>query len=631
MPGVVGLITSMPRKRAESELRRMLATIYHEPFYRVGTWVDEDQGVYVGWSVRRDSFADGMPLQNAGGDLTMVFSGEEFPEPGTAQRLKSRGRACHPEGPAYLAAMCEDDPAFPAGLNGRFHGIVADGRRGTATIFNDRFGLHRLYYHQAKTAFYFSAEAKAILAVRPGLRRVDARGLGEFVACGCVLENRTLFPGIHVLPPASAWRFRHGALESRGSYFKPQEWEEQPPLQPEEYYRAIQQVFTRNLPRYFEARERIGISLTGGLDTRMIMAWRRLPPRSIPCYTFGGMFRDSHDVRVAKRVARVCDQPHEVVDVGRDFLDRFWQYAERSVYLSDGCVDLSRAGDLYVNERARQIAPIRMTGNYGSEVLRGVRAFKPQQPRPGLFRPELLTWVRHAAATYDGLVKAHPVSFAVFRQAPWHHYGLLALEQTQLSLRSPFLDNDLVRTVFRAPASALKTNDLCLRLIADGHPTLSRILTDRGLASSPARAVRAAGLLARSALQFQFKAEYAYDYGMPQWVAGVDHLLKPLRLERLFLGRHKCFHFRIWYRDALAAYVRDMLLDSRTLTRPYLERRGVEAMVQGHTTGRGNYTTEIHKVLTLELLHRLFVDTPFTADAGMDAGMPVRVAEPALT
>jgi asparagine synthase (glutamine-hydrolysing) len=51
-----------------------------------------------------------------------------------------------------------------------------------------------------------------------------------------------------------------------------------------------------------------------------------------------------------------------------------------------------------------------------------------------------------------------------------------------------------------------------------------------------------------------------------------------------------------------------MLLDSRTLSRPYLERKGVEAAVFGHLKGDRNYTTDIHKLLSLELLHRLFLD-----------------------
>jgi asparagine synthase (glutamine-hydrolysing) len=120
-----------------------------------------------------------------------------------------------------------------------------------------------------------------------------------------------------------------------------------------------------------------------------------------------------------------------------------------------------------VNEQAREIAPIRMTGNYGGEVLRRVRAFKPMEPLPALFAPELRAQVSLATDTYRSLQQEHPLSFAVFRQAPWHHYGLLALEQTQLSLRSPYLDNDFVRTVFRAPQSVLTNNDVCLRLIAD--------------------------------------------------------------------------------------------------------------------------------------------------------------------
>jgi asparagine synthase (glutamine-hydrolysing) len=79
-------------------------------------------------------------------------------------------------------------------------------------------------------------------------------------------------------------------------------------------------------------------------------------------------------------------------------------------------------------------------------------------------------------------------------------------------------------------------------------------------------------------------------------------------LERLFLGRHKYSHFRVWYRDALAKYVQEMLLDSRALSRPYLERKKLEAIVQGHVKGERNYTSEIHKVLTLELIHRLLLD-----------------------
>lgn len=599
LPGIVGIVTKRSRDWAEPQLTRMVEALRHEPFYVTGTWIDESLGVYVGWVARRNSFADGMPVRNERHDVTLTFSGEEYPEPGTARRLKERGHDFEVEGPSYLVHLYEEDSCFPKNLNGRFQGLVADLARGTATLFNDRFGLQRIYYHEAADAFYFSAEAKAILAVRPELRSADPRGLGEFITCGCVLENRTLFRGISVLPPASAWSFRGGTIEKKASYFEPREWEEQEPLDAESHYSQLRDVFTANLPRYFNGRERIGVSLTGGLDTRIIMAWRKAPAGSLPCYTFGSMYRENQDVYLARRVSEICDQPYQVITVGDEFLSQFAHYAERSIYLTDACVDVSRSPDLYANEKVREIAPVRMVGTYGSEMLLHAVMFKPGEVAEGLFRPDVLPELRAARETYDASRRTHPVSFVAFRQTPWYHYGVLMLEQTQVAVRTPYLDNDLVKTIYRAPGSVAANEESRMRLIRDGNPALARLRTDRGLGSSA---------IARAYFEFTFKAEYAYDYGMPQSVAQIDHFFAALHLERLWLGRHKIFHFRLWYRTALAKYVQEILLDPRTLARPYLQRSGLETIVRDHLKGNRNYTTEIHRLLSLELLHRIFLD-----------------------
>lgn len=606
MPGIVGLITTMPSEWAGPELQRMLEALHREPFYVTATWIDESLGVYLGWSARKNSFAAGMPVSNEKGDAVLVFAGEEFPEPGTAARLTARGHTLDSAEGSYLVHLYEEDSSFPACLNGCFHGLLADRTRGTVTLMNDRYGMERLYYHKSKDAFYFAVEAKAILAVRPELRSVDTASLGELIALNTVLENRSLFQGISVLPPASLWRFRNGAIEHQGAYFNPGEWEAQPALDPDTYYRDLREVFSQNLPRYFAGRQRVAMSLTGGLDTRAIMAWCKCPEGSLPCYTFGETYRDCRDVLVARRVARVCGQPHQVIQVGADFLSRFPQLAERTVFLTDGCADVSCSAPFYVCQQAREIAPVRMTGNFGDQILRRWRAFKPAMPAANVFRPELMAQVKAARETYDRIANAHPLSFAAFRQTPWHHASLLALERTQLTERYPFLDNDLVRTNFRAPASAVENNNIRLRLIADGNPALRQIRTDIGVGGAHEAFP---GAIVRRYQDFTFKAEYAYDYGMPQWVARIDHALSPFHLERLFLGRHKYYHFRVWYRDALSKYVQEMLLDPLTLSRPYLDRKAVEAIVRGHLKGDRNYTTEIHKLLSLELLHRLFIDS----------------------
>jgi asparagine synthase (glutamine-hydrolysing) len=603
VPGIVGLITKRPRQWAEPQLLRMVQALRHESFYVTGTWIDESLGVYVGWAARENSFADRMPVQNERGDVVLVFSGEDYPEPGTARCLKERGHDCDGKGSSYLVHLYEEDPNFFKHLNGRFQGLVVDRARHLATLFNDRYGLHRIYYHEAPEAFYFSAEAKAILAVRSELRSIDPRGLGEYIACGCVLENRTLFRRIHVLPPGSAWNFCDGSPGKKTRYFEPREWEEQEPLDPEEYYVQLRHAFTRNLQRYFGGNERVGVSLTGGLDTRIIMAWHKAPPGSLPCYTFGSMYRENQDVHLAQRVAEICGQPHKVITAGQEFLARFPHYAKRTLYLTDGCVDTSRSADLYANELARQIAPVRMVGTFGSEILRGLLMFKPVMPAAGVFCPELLAQVSCAAETYRNQFAGNSRSAVAFGQTSTFHFGGLMLEQTQLTLQSPYLDNEFVRTAFRAPRLE-RGEDVRLRLIRDGSPMLARLRTDRGLGVPN----RFASAIKRAYLEFTFKAEYAYDYGMPQWVAQIDHFLAPLHLERLWLGRHKLFHFRYWYRTILAKYVQEMLLDRRTLARPYLESRGVEKIVRSHVKGTRNYTTEIHRLLSVELAHRLFVD-----------------------
>jgi asparagine synthase (glutamine-hydrolysing) len=605
MPGIVGIITKMPSERAKAQLRPMVDALCHESFYAKGTWIDESSGVYAGWIVKKGSFSDGMPLLSERKDLCLLFSGEEYPETETVSHLKVRGHCVAPEGPSYLVHLCEEDRSFPKSLNGLFHGILIDRKSSTVLLFNDRYGMHPIYYHESPEAFYFAAEAKAILAIRPELRRADPRALGEFVACSCVLEDKTIFEGIRAIPPGSAWTIRAGAVDHKRAYFQPTEWESQTLLHGEGYFHELRAALSRNLPRYFNAGQRVGMTLTGGLDTRVIMAWRQSPPGSLPCYTFGGMFRDCQDVRIARQVAKLAQQSHQVITVGKEFLDRFPHYAERTVYLTEGGADVYRSCDLYASEKAREIAPVKVVGTYGSEIVRHAVMFKPTLPAPELFRPEFLPYVHQAHESYAHSRRGHPVTFAAFRQSPWYHHSVLALERSQLTVRSPYLDNEFVRTVYRAPWSNGHQDDIRLRLIREGDPNLARIPSDRGvIANSGGFASR----LYRSLLEFTIKAEYAYDYGMPQWMAGIDHALSPLRLERLFLGRHKFSHFRLWYRDALAKYVREILLDRRTLSRPFLEPKGIEAVVSGHLSGRRNYTSEIHKLLTLELLHRLFLD-----------------------
>lgn len=589
----------MPPSRASAELSQMIGAIRHENFYSSGSWLDASMGIYVGWVAREGSFGASMPVFNETGNITLVFSGEEYPDGDIKARLRRRNHKFDDRGPSYLVHEYEEaGENFFVNLNGFFQGVLIDRRKGTATLFNDRYGMLRLYGYEAEDAFYFAAEAKAIYSVRPETRSINQNALGEFVGLGCVLQNRTLFERIFLIPAASKWTVRNGEVASKSQYFRPSDWETRGTVSADAYYRELREEYVSVLPRYLNGTEPVAVALTGGLDTRLILAWSEAQPGSLPCYTFGGALRESIDVRIAKRVASVCEQPHQVIEVGSEFLHAFPRYATRTMYLGEGTIGVANAHDLYLSEHARSIAPAKVVGTWGSELLRQAILFKPARFPDGLFTQEFENSLLEASRSYRNIREAHPVTFTAFLQTQWHQYGIEALEQTQLTVRAPFLSNNIVRAVYRAPETG--SADVRKQLIRDGSPSLSKIPTDRG--------VQCAGTSAYGALnhlfqEFTFRAEYACDMGMPQWLAKLDKLASPFRFDRFFLGRHKFTHYRSWYKEQLSAFVQEVLLDSKCLSRSYLNPSVVEAIVRSHVAGERNYTNTLHALLSLELLY----------------------------
>jgi asparagine synthase (glutamine-hydrolysing) len=268
-------------------------------------------------------------------------------------------------------------------------------------------------------------------------------------------------------------------------------------------------------------------------------------------------------------------------------------------------MDVTGSVDLYVQDRERQIAPVRITGTNGGEILRSLVAFKPVDLCRDVLDRGMDPFLTTAPETYRAELKGHRLSFTAFKQASWHMGCKFVVERAHLTLRMPYFDNDLIALVYQAPPECTTNHIVSQRLIQDGNPLLGNIRTDRGgsLAWLPGIAQ------ARHLFQeFTFKAEYAYDYGMPQSLARLDHAFATLHLERLFLGRHKIHHFRVLYRDDQADYLRDLLLAPRALGRFYLDGARLAKMVDRHLKGDRNYTLEIHKMLTLELIQRELIE-----------------------
>lgn len=606
MPGILGIIGCGNHDLKVKKIQDMIKPMLHEPYYSYGTYFNNNLGVYIGWVSHNDSFDSCNPIWNETNDICIIFSGENFIDQFEIDLLRKKGHFFEPDNASYLVHLYEElDGEFIKKLNGRFSGIIIDTRQAKFILFNDRYGLGRIYKYDAASCFYFASEAKALLNVLPELRQLNFRSLGEFFSCGCTLQNRTLFSEISLLPPGSAWTFSSSKETLKEIYFSKEVWENQNLLDPAEFYKKMKEIWCRILPRYFAGKNQVAVSLTGGKDSRMIMAWHHNDRVAVPCYTFNGMYRDCVDAKLASEIANICRQNHQNIQVNRDFLSQFSVLANKTVYITDGSMDVSGAVDLFVNKIARNIAPIRLTGNYGQEVLRGSIAFKPFNLNKNLFDYDFSRQVQEATQTYLNELGENKRSFVVFKQFPWHHYSRLAIELSQVMVRSPYMDNDLVSLAFQTPTQLNTSIQPQMRLISDGNRQIGKIGTDRGMLYM---SIPFFTKLQHLYQEFTFKAEYAYDHGMPQWLAQLDYLLRPFHLERLFLGHHKFSHYRIWYRDDLSKYLKEVLLDTKSLSRSYLNNNVIERIVCDHINGKGNYTQELHRLLSAELIQKTLIE-----------------------
>lgn len=608
MPGIIGIISKTSPDKRKQDLDKMITCMKHEKSYSSGSYINDKLGIYTGWLCHKDSFCDCLPIWNEKKNIVLIFIGENFTDHDLFNTLKAKNHVFDNYNASSIIHMYEEYGInFLQKLNGWFCGLLIDLQKDELIIFNDRYGMQHIYYHENKDAYLFASEAKALLMVCPELRALDMQGLGEFLTCGGTLEDRTLYKNIFLLPCASAWIYQRNNLVKKEIYFTSDEWENQTLLEKDFFYDKLKETFVRILPRYFRANQQIGLSLTGGVDTRMLLANIDLSSGKYPCYTFGGMYRDCYDVKFAREIASAVNQTHQVINLDRNFLNNFSEYAEKTVYISDGYIDVSGSAELYANKLARNIAPIRMTGDFGGEILRNL-GWKMNNYLAGEHFSGDLRNLQDDIAEAVAKTKQktdNPLSFELYITMPKRQAYILSIAQSQLTIRTPYVDNDLIALMYRAPMVVQGDKEFSLRLIADGNPALSKIPTDRGICVNFKFPF---STLIPIYYEFLAKAEYAYNYGMPQWLARFDYTFKFMHFERLFLGRHKFYHLRLWYRDELADYVKAVLLDDRTLNRPYLNRKTIEKMVESHTRGYRNYTTEITQLLSMELIQRLLIE-----------------------
>lgn len=221
-------------------------------------------------------------------------------------------------------------PSFAA-LSGSFRGIHYDSRQRRTLIFTDRLGSRPIFCRPIANAIYFASDIRALLQLPGGLCELDLEALAQFVRYQMILGERTLYKQISVLAPATVAE----AVHHLGELNRRRYWTLAPlPFfdSMEEAVAATIHTLTAATERVTAASQRLAILLSGGFDSRMLVASLDAPARAkAAAFTFGPGLTD--EAQVAYQVAAHCATPWNFIE---EPLKAYWEYMADGLLASNG-------------------------------------------------------------------------------------------------------------------------------------------------------------------------------------------------------------------------------------------------------------------------------------------------------
>lgn len=327
MPGLTGIIWN--KTIDEPLLDKMANSIKHEEWHRVDKYYDSFFG---GSRVSLGIYnPEPQPIFNENKTICIFMDGKIYDYEQQANNLKKSGHRFTVDNDAdfCLHAYEEYGEEFVQNLNGSFVLVIYDIKRKKVVIANDRWGFRPLYYTTGG-ALLFASEVKAILQDRTFNKQLSDEAIADFFALGVLMGNKTFFKGIETLPPASVLTCDDGVISLRqywDCYYEPDY-----SLSEEERIEQLIALFTRAVDIRMRDNLRYGVSLSGGLDSRTVLAAvSRSQRHRITAFTFGVPGCD--EIKVARKVAQRAGVNHEAIEYKADEL---LAHVKEVVYLSDG-------------------------------------------------------------------------------------------------------------------------------------------------------------------------------------------------------------------------------------------------------------------------------------------------------
>ncbi len=317
-----------------------------------------------------DPAGGAQPMTNETGSVRLVCNGEIYNHRELRAELGAKGHRFRTRSDNEVAIHLyeEHGPGFVRRLNGMYALALWDAERQRLTLARDRLGIKPLFYYRWPGGIAFASELHALLAHPAVPREVDPEALQLYLDHEFVPAPRSMIGGVRKLRPAELLE-----VGARGEVASEVYWrcrfEPKAKLGVEDAADGFAERLRRAVRRQLMTDVPLGAFLSGGLDSSALVYWMR-EEGADPLRTFSIGFDapDYDELPYAREVARTLGTDHHEEVLTPDLSSLV---EDVTAHLDEPLGDVSALPTYLVSRVARRSVTVCLSGDGGDELLAG--------------------------------------------------------------------------------------------------------------------------------------------------------------------------------------------------------------------------------------------------------------------
>ncbi len=275
MCGLVGIVGSeLPNQETIYTLKKMVKSISHRGPDDNSVWMDKNNLCGLGHA--RLSIIDlktgSQPIFNENKKITVVFNGEIYNFKELRKSLENKGHIfkTNTDTEVLVHLYEEEGISMAIKLRGMFAIALWDGRTNQLHLIRDHIGKKPLHYIRLNKKTYFASEYKAFLNLPDFNPYMDMESLHYLLNLRWLPAGKTLMKGIKQVLPGEIVTIEGNNFKYK-KYWSPKIFPNLK-IKEEEHIENILYLLKQSIRRRLVSDVPVGIFLSGGIDSSIIMA-----------------------------------------------------------------------------------------------------------------------------------------------------------------------------------------------------------------------------------------------------------------------------------------------------------------------------------------------------------------------